>query len=93
MKWVRANDNLKAALLILRIGTISSIAFYLLGLHVWALIGLGIIPFAFGCWGLFVLLSGSRNRELYANMTPNEREQLTKSQQSGMVNQIALLLP
>src|SRR5262245_48268944 len=84
MKPVRINDNAKAVLLVLGVGTLCCAVFYLSGFHVFSLIGLAFIPAAFGCWALSVLLAGSRNQELYAKMTANEQERL-----KGMVKAYA----
>jgi hypothetical protein len=78
MKRIRATDAFKSVISILAVGTLSCSVFYLSGLHAWALFGLAFIPFAFGCWAISLLLAGSHNRKLYANMTASERERLTE---------------
>jgi hypothetical protein len=78
MKRVQARETSKAVLLILGIGTLSCTFFYLAGFRLWALLSLAFIPLCFGCWATSLLLTGSRNRELYANLTAHEREVLTE---------------
>jgi hypothetical protein len=75
MTRLRASDNVKGVLLIVTVGTVFPVVFYLSGYHIWALVGLGFIPFFFGCWALSWLLAGSRNREIWAHLTAQEREQ------------------
>ena len=77
MKWVRANANVLCTLGVLASGIIPFTVFSLLGLHLWAWVGLGMIPFGFGCWGLSLALVGTRDREICANLTVSEREQAT----------------
>ncbi len=72
------NQQLIAILLIVVIGTVCAAGFYALGFEVFALFSLGLIPFAFGCWGLSIILAGSRSREIAANMTTDERLQLNE---------------
>src|SRR5262245_1574890 len=74
----RFSDNVKVVLLVISLGAIFSTTFYLLGDYVWAWIGLGFIPFAFGCWGLSWLLQSSHTRDLFRNLTDLEREQLNE---------------
>ena len=77
MKVMRASESVALALGIVASGVIPFTAFYLLGLHVWAWVGLGVIPFGFGYWRLSSVLAGYRNREICANLTVSEREQAT----------------
>ena len=70
------SDKLKAILLILAIGTICPVLLSVAGHRLLGTIFIGFIPFAFTCWGLSHLLTGSRGREICANLSDEEREQL-----------------
>jgi Zn-dependent protease with chaperone function len=55
-----------------------SLMFFLLGDTKWAIIALGLIPLFFICWGLSILLSGQRLREIEHHMTETERQQFNE---------------
>jgi hypothetical protein len=78
MKLVSTKDKVGVALFIVGVGILTSIAFYVAGLALWALIGLAFIPFAFGCWALSLLTSSSRLREIRDNLTDEERQRYLK---------------
>jgi hypothetical protein len=80
-------------LVIVSLGLVLAAVFYLFGLHAWAWVGVGFIPFAFVCWGLSWLLAGSRNREIYANLTADERERLTQMARAYGLRMVARGLP
>jgi hypothetical protein len=76
MKMVRTSENVAGTLLIVALGSIIFTFFYHLGLLVLAWVGLGLIPFCFGCWALSLVLAGPRDREISAHLTASEREQV-----------------
>lgn len=72
------SDKTKAVLLILAVGTICPVLLYVAGLRLLGTIFIGFIPVAFTCWGLACLLAGSRNREISAHLSDEERERLNE---------------
>jgi hypothetical protein len=78
MKSNRAGENVACALAIVASGMIPFTVFSLLGLHLWAWVGLGMIPFGFGCWGLSLASASLRDREICANLTESERDQVAE---------------
>jgi hypothetical protein len=73
---VSSNAAIKAVLLILSVGTVGATVSFMSGLHAWAWFCVGFIPFAFSCWALSKVLTGSQDREIIANLMENERQQL-----------------
>jgi len=72
------NDALKAIGIIVGFSLILALSQWSLGNNGMALLCLGLIPFAFVCWGLSWLLAGSRRREIARHFTDAEREQFTR---------------
>jgi hypothetical protein len=70
------NDKSKAVLLILLFGFVCPLILYVSGLRFLGKVGFGLIPLFVVCWGLSYLMTGSRERELWANVTDEERERL-----------------
>jgi hypothetical protein len=75
MSVIRTREKAACALAIFASGIVPCAAFAFLGLHVWAWISLGMIPWGFGCWALSGQLAGSREREICAHLTLQEQEQ------------------
>ncbi len=54
---------------------ISTVGLFFLGEFKWALVSLGLIPLFFICWGLSLLFSDKRIREINKHLTEDERKQ------------------
>ena len=55
-----------------------SLMLFLSGETQWAIFSLALIPLFFICWGLSILLSGRRLREVEKHMTEEERQQFNQ---------------
>lgn len=91
------SDTIKAMLLIGPIGTIVPALCYLGGYDVWAIAASSLIPLTLCSGGIYWILAGPRGREIAANLTSAEKQQLgdmvTVSVRSIRIPVVGLALP